>query len=211
MNYDAARENMIEQQVRPWDVLDQRVLDTMAAIPRDFFLPEKIKSLAYADTRLPLGSGRKSLNPNIEGRILQELNLQDSDQVLEIGTGSGFLTACMASQCRQVDSVEPAAELAEEAESRLKAFGISNFSVTSMSTDNICQGSERYDAIVIKGSMEDVPQACKDKLTMNGRMICFRGTLKEPVHQALLVTRVSDTEWSEETLFETWVDPLTAS
>ncbi len=208
MNYDSARENMIEQQIRPWDVLDQRALDTMASIPREFFLPDELKGLAFADTRLPVGFGRKMLNPNIEGRILQELNVQESDQILEIGTGNGYLTACLASLCRHIDSVEFVAELSLNAENLLKTFGISNFSVETVSVDGVCKGTDRYDAIVVNGSTPDIPSACRENLTVNGKMICFKGAVSQPVHKAMLITRLSETEWSEETLFETWMDPL---
>ena len=208
MNYEAARDNMIEQQVRPWDVLDQRALDTLANVPREHFLPEQFKGLAFADTRLPIGHGQKMLNPNITGRILQDLDLDENDQVLEIGTGSGYLTACLASICRHVDSVEAVKELAANAETRIKELGFNNFTISVADARKSCGSGDQYNAIVLSGSCADIPQECKEKLAINGRMFCFIGETNHPVHQAVLVTRISESEWSEETLFETWVEPL---
>ncbi len=198
---------MIEQQVRPWEVLDQRVLNVLAEIPREHFLPDELKSLAFADTRLPIGQGQKMLNPNIEGRILQNLALGPNDQVLEIGTGSGYLTACMASLCRHVDSIESDQELASRAESKLKELGFSNFNIDAPDNSKFCGKGEQYDAILFSGSVDTIPQSCKDKLAIEGRIFGFVGGSKQPVHRAVLITRVSETEWSEEIMFETWVEP----
>ncbi len=210
MNYTAARENMIEQQIRPWDVLDQNVLNVLNTIPRENYVPEAHKSLAYADTRLPLCEGRKMLNPNIEGRIIQNLGLIESDRVLEIGTGSGYLTACIATICRHVDSIETNAELAELADTHLKEEGLSNYSIVISDFAGAAGKGEQYDAILINGSTQSAPQNCKEKLAIGGRMFCFIGDENEPVHHAILLTRISETEWSEDMQFETWIDPLYA-
>ena len=208
MNYTAARENMIEQQIRPWDVLNQNVLNVLNALPRENYAPESHKSLAYADTRLPLSEGRKMLNPNIEGRILQNLGLSESDRVLEIGTGSGYLTACIATMCRHIDSIEANLELAELAETRLKEQGLSNYSIEVGGFEDATGKGEQYDAILINGSTATAPQSSKEKLAIGGRLFCFVGSVDEPVHHAVILTRISETEWSEEMQFETWVDPL---
>ncbi|MCB1754941.1 MAG: protein-L-isoaspartate O-methyltransferase [Gammaproteobacteria bacterium] len=208
MNLQAARDNMIEQQVRPWDVLDQRVLDIFAKVPREHFLPDSLKSLAFSDTRLPIGYGRKMLNPNIEGRILQNLALGESDQVLEVGTGSGYLTACLASLSRHVESLEIIPELASGADNKLKELGISNYKIEVCDASANCGKGDLYDAIVLSGSTSDIPSVCKEKLAIDGKLFCFVGKHNFPVHHAVLVTRISETEWSEEKLFETWVEPL---
>lgn len=208
MNYTAARENMIEQQIRPWDVLNQNILNVLSSLPRENYVLEAHKALAYADTRLPLCDGRKMINPNMEGRILQNLELSENDRVLEIGTGSGYLTACIATICRHIDSIEANAELAELAEIRLKEQGLSNYSIVVDDFEGASGKGEQYDAILINGSTQTAPQVCKEKLAIGGRMFCFVGHTNQPVHHAMVLTRISETEWSEEMQFETWVDPL---
>lgn len=208
MNLAAARENMIEQQIRPWDVLNQDILNVLSALPRENYVAEAHKSLAYVDTRLPLCEGREMLNPNIEGRILQNLKLNESDRVLEIGTGSGYLTACIATICRHIDSIEANAELAEKADTRLKEQGFSNYSIVIDGFADASGKGEQYDAILINGSTQSPPEVCKEKLSIGGRMFCFVGSVNEPVHHAVILTRISETEWSEEMQFETWVNPL---
>ncbi len=208
MNYQTARNNMVEQQVRPWDVLDQRVLDTFSEISRENFLSDNLKRLAYADTCLPIGYGQKTLNPNTDGRMLQSLALEADDQVLEIGTGSGFFTACLASLCRHVESIEIIPELCSAAKNRLSDLGISNFSIQNLDGSKHRSSSEQYNAIVLCGSLTTVPESYKTRLAISGRLFYFKGEANSPVHEAILLTRISETEWSEESLFETWVEPL---
>lgn len=208
MNLAAARENMIEQQIRPWDVLNQDILKVLSALPRENYVPDAYRSLAYADTRLPLCSDRHMLNPNMEGRILQNLQLDESDRVLEVGTGSGYLTACIATICRHIDSIESNAELAELAEIRLKKQGLSNYSIAISDFASASGKGEQYDAILINGSTQSAPKACKDKLAIGGRLLCFLGNVNEPVHRAVMLTRISEAEWTEDIQFETWVEPL---
>ena len=135
MDFDKARFNMVEQQVRPWDVLDTRVLDVINEVPRENFAPDQYKNLAYADTRIPLGSFNDNpctmANPIIDGRILQEMHIQEDDLILEIGTGSGYLTACLAKLWRHVDTVDINEELTEQAEKNLQALGINNVNMTT--------------------------------------------------------------------------------
>ncbi|HBR98890.1 MAG TPA: protein-L-isoaspartate O-methyltransferase [Gammaproteobacteria bacterium] len=211
MNTENARANMIEQQIRPWDVLDQRSLNTLSQIPREFFLPAALKPLAFADTRLPLGHGRKTLNPNIEGRILQALNLHPNERVLEIGTGSGYLTACLASLCQQVDSVEFAAPLVKAAQDRLDAYGVTNIHLEHGDMASWGSHESRYDAIVLNGSLPEIPASLPNMLNVGGRLFGFIGRMDHPVHRAILATRIGPDQWSEPTLFETWVDPLDIS
>ena len=129
MDLQLARSNMIEQQVRPWDVLDQRVLDVLSQVPREPFLADKYKGIAYSDFQLPIGHGQHMLKPTLDGRLLQALLLQLTDTVLEIGTGSGYLTACLARLSHHVDTIEIIPELADGARTRLAEMGVSNVSV----------------------------------------------------------------------------------
>ena len=126
MDFEQARENMIEQQIRTWDVLDQAVLDSISAIPRDEFVPEAYRTLAYSDSEIPLGYGEKMMTPKIEARLVQSLNLSSSDRVLEIGTGSGYLTALLAHRCAHVTTIEFRSVLLETAQQRLAQHGFGN-------------------------------------------------------------------------------------
>ena len=202
---------MVEQQVRPWDVLNDDVLEVLSKVPRETFAPEAYKNLAYADTRIPLGSfeehGSFMLNPVIEGRILQHLNLSDDDVVLEIGTGSGYLTACMARLARHVDSVDINPEMTAMADKNLAALGISNFILkTGDAANGWYECKPAYDAIAITGSMPAVPECYKRSLKVGGRLFVVTG--EAPVMTAQLVTRTSQNEWTTESVFETCIDPL---
>ena len=208
MNFAAARENMIEQQIRPWDVLDQRVLDILNKVPREEFVTETYKKLAFADVRLPINEHQKMLTPNLEGRILQQLMLTKTDRILEIGTGSGYLTACMASLTRHVDSVEIDEALANAAKTRLDKLGIDNVTIDILDATEGCGRAKSYQAVLLGGSVSEQPSTCKQRLALGGRLFCFVGKANQPLHHATLVTRISETEWTQEALFETWVEPL---
>ncbi len=208
MDYALARDNMIEQQVRPWDVLDQRVLDTFANVPRENFVSPEYKNLAFADTRLPIGNGQKMLNPNLEGRILQNLMINKEDRVLEIGTGSGYLTACLASMARHVDSLEKYLELTVTAQSNLAELSIENVTISNTDASATNNSTVMYQVILLSGSLEIIPESFKQRLEVNGRLFGFVGKKNQPVHHGVLITRISEAEWSEENLFETWVEPL---
>lgn len=211
VDYDKARFNMVEQQIRPWDVLNPRVLDVLADIPRELFMPEQYRSLAYVDTRIPLGETEglrcTMLNPNIVGRILQALDIQPDDVALEIGTGSGYLTACMAKLARHVDSVDLNEDFIEAAESHLDALGIYNY---CLSDGDACNGWDQqkqfYDAIAITGSMPEIPLCYKKRLKVGGRLFVVAG--EEPAMKAYLVTRTGKNTWTEMELFETCLEPL---
>jgi len=211
MDFEKARYNMVEQQVRPWEVLNDRVLDAMSCIPREQFAPQQYKSLAYADTRIPLGDyeGQSCcmLNPNIVGRILQALNIGDEDVVLEIGTGSGYLTACIAKLARHVDSVEICEQFIEPAEEKLNALNVHNFCITEGdASKGWDQQKPSYDCIAITGAMAEVPECYKNMLKVGGRLFVVIG--EEPAMKACLVTRLSKKEWLTQELFETCIDPL---
>ena len=209
MDFDKARYNMVEQQVRPWDVLDPRVLDVLGSIPREEFMPEKYRTLAYVDTRIPLteeAGGCCMLNPNIEGRILQHLALDADDVVLEIGTGTGYLTACLAHLTRHVDSVEIDEDLAEQAEKNLAKLNIDNVTISTGDASKQWSQKQFYDAIAITGSMPAIPEAYKKMLKVGGRL--FVVTVQPPAMTAHLVTRTDEKTWSDTELFETSIDSL---
>lgn len=201
MNLEQARLNMVEQQVRTWEVLDQRVLDRLAAVPREDFVPPAYKNLAYADIQIPIGHGQVMLPPIIEGRLLQALNLKAQDSVLEIGTGTGYLTAVMAGLAGHVTSVDIFPEL-----QRLAGWQLKN---VSLQVGDAAQGWSKdgpFDAIAVTGSVPDLPKAFLEALKLNGRLFIVLG--RAPVMEAVLITRVGEREWSREGLFETVIPPL---
>lgn len=212
MDFEKARFNMVEQQVRPWDVLDPRVLETLSTIPREDFTPESYRNLAYVDTRIPLtdkAGGSCMLNPNIEGRILQHLNIDSDDVVLEIGTGTGYLAACLAHLARHVDSVEIDEGLSEQAKKNLAKHGIENVTITTGDASKKWHQKQFYDAIAITGSMPAIPDVYKKMLKIGGRLFVVTG--QAPAMTAHLVTRTDKNNWTVEKLFETSIDSLCGS
>ena len=210
MDFEKARINMVEQQVRPWDVLNPRVLDVLNETPREQFTPEEYRNLAYVDTPIPLGSYEdhevNMVQPNIEGRILQALDVQDDDLVLEIGTGSGYLTACLAKLGRHVDSVDINEAFTEMAEKNLQALGIDN---VNLSTGDAAKGWDQkpyYDVIAITAAMKTIPGSYKKLLRPGGRLFVVTG--EPPVMTAQLVTRTGKNSWKVEDLFETCIEPI---
>ncbi len=210
MDFEKARFNMVEQQIRPWNVLNSDVLTVLGEIPRENFTPEKYRNLAYTDTRIPVGDFEDQhlsmMQPNLNGRILQNLNLSKDDLVLEIGTGTGYLTACLAKLARFVDSVDINPELVMQAQKNLSTLGISN---VNLSTGDAARGWEQkhcYNVIVICGSMPVIPDEYKKLLTTDGRMFVVTG--EAPAMTATLVTRIASNQWHTEALFETCIAPL---
>ena len=202
IDYSHARELMVEQQIRPWDVLEIRVLDVLARLPREAFVAESHRALAYADIELPLGTGQKMMKPVIEGRTLQALDLQPGDEVLEIGTGSGYLSACMGELAREVLSLEIDAELATTARARLDAAGLGN-NVRIETADALSWDTERrFDAICVTGAVDVIPSRFAQWLRPGGRLFVIRG--RSPVMEAVLVKADGTTE----SLFETDIDYL---
>ena len=208
MDLQQARSNMIEQQVRPWDVLDQRVLDVLSEVPREHFLEEQHKGLAYSDFQLPIGHGQHMLKPTLDGRLLQALLLKLTDSVLEIGTGSGYLTACLARLSAQVDSIEIIPELAESAKARLNDKGVANVNVYQQDAAEVWDARDGYDAIVFTGALPAIPDYYKNKMNIGGRLFAFIGEATNPTMEAVVITRVRDSEWNRESLFEASVEPL---
>lgn len=202
IDYSHARELMVEQQIRPWDVLEIRVLDVLARLPREAFVAESHRALAYADIELPLGNGQKMMKPVIEGRTLQALDLQPGDEVLEIGTGSGYLSACMGELAREVLSLEIDAELATTARARLDAAGLGN-NVRIETADALTWDTERrFDAICVTGAVDVIPSRFAQWLRPGGRLFVIRG--RSPVMEAVLVK----SDGSIDSLFETDIDYL---
>ncbi len=199
MDYAKARETMVEQQVRPWDVLDVRVLDVLARLPRDAFVPESHRALAYADIELPIGHGERMMKPVVEGRLLQALELQGDEDVLEIGTGSGFLAACLGRLARDVVSLERRADFVDAARARLQAQGIANVAVET--ADALAWDTDRrFDAIAVTGAVAAVPSQFLQWLRPGGRMFVVRGN--PPVMDAALL-RQDVNGIRAESLFET--------
>lgn len=208
MDFEQARFNMVEQQVRPWNVYDPRVLEVISRIPREDFVPDAYRNLAYADTHIPLDDKNLSsmLHPNIEGRILQHLNIGEDDVVLEIGTGTGYLTACLAALARHVDSVEINPGLYELAKKNLATHDIHNVSISNGDAGKDWNQKQFYDAIAITGSLPEIPETYKMKLKVGGRLFVVTG--EAPAMTAQLLTRTDKNEWSTENLFETCIEPL---
>jgi protein-L-isoaspartate(D-aspartate) O-methyltransferase len=205
MNIDYARRQMIDQQVRAWTILDAPVLETLAAIERERFVPPGYESLAFADMEIPLGHGQAMMTPTIEGRVLQALELGGSENVLEIGTGSGFLTACLASLAHSVTSIDLHTDFVQRAGTTLADCGIEDVSLLTMDgTQELPQG--KFDVIVVTGSLAALDQRYIDALQPDGRLFVVVG--EPPVMEARLIRRTGDHDWESETLFETTLSPL---
>ncbi|HET9669878.1 MAG TPA: protein-L-isoaspartate O-methyltransferase [Casimicrobiaceae bacterium] len=204
-DYEQARFNMIEQQIRPWDVLDTRVLDLLFAVRREDFVPQAHRMLAFADLELPLGNGYRMWTPKMEARVLQELMLRQSDRVLEIGTGGGYLTALMASQAGDVTSVEIDAPTAEDARAKLARHGFTNVRV-EVGDGARGFGRDTYDAIVLTASTPVLPESFFAQLTPNGRLFAVVG--EKPAMRARLVHAEAPGAFVATDLFETVIAPL---
>ncbi|HVR80795.1 MAG TPA: protein-L-isoaspartate O-methyltransferase [Luteimonas sp.] len=200
IDYAKVRENMVEQQVRPWDVLDTRVLDVLNTVPRDAFAPAAYRAVAYADLQIPIGHGEVMLKPVIEGRMLQALALAPTDAVLEIGTGSGFLSACCGRLARAVLSLELHPQLAAAARVRLAEQGLDG-NVRVETADALqYRTDQRFDAICVTGAVDRIPPQFAQWLRPGGRMVVVHG--RSPAMQAVLVRNEDDGQRIE-SLFET--------
>ncbi|GAA4803032.1 protein-L-isoaspartate O-methyltransferase [Lysobacter hankyongensis] len=201
IDYAKARETMVEQQVRPWDVFDARVLETLARLPRERFVVEAHRALAYADLALPIGHGESMMKPVLEGRTLQALSIAAGEDVLEIGVGSGYLSACLGSLARDVVGLELHADLAETARQRLQAQGIGNVRI-DVADAFAWDGERRFDAICVGGAVATVPVHFLKWLRPGGRMFLVHG--RAPAMEAALVKPADNAAGFEiESLFET--------
>ncbi len=205
INVEAARTQMVNQQVRAWDVLDPAVLAVLTQVPREQFVPPRFRNLAFADTEVPLGHGQFMLTPQIEGRLLQALRLQGTDRVLEVGTGSGFLTACLARLSRQVTSLEILPDLAEGARRNLRGVATWNTEVHIGDVFSY-RPDAPYDVIAVTGSLPKPDDRFWQWLAAGGRLFLVTG--EGPLMQARLLTRQGPEQWAETTLFETSLPAL---
>jgi protein-L-isoaspartate(D-aspartate) O-methyltransferase len=197
MNNDIARFNMIEQQIRPWDVLDGQVLSLLSVVKREDFVPMAHKALAFVDMEVPLSSSSKDgqvmLAPRVEARFLQDAAIQATDKVLEIGTGSGYMAALVAKQAASVLSLEIDAGLAQQARTNLQVAGITNVEVRQADGSQGAPADGPFDVIFLSGSVPEVPQALLNQLKTGGRLLAVVG--EDPVMRASVITRTGDQQW----------------
>ncbi len=206
MNIEQARHNMIEQQIRPWEVLDPQVLDLVMRSPREDFVAPNPPNLAFVDMELPIGHGEHMMCPRVEARMLQALQVQPADRILEVGTGSGFVTMLLARLGSFVYSVEINEELALAAGKRLTEHGVANVSIKVGDAANGWSNNQPYDVIAITGSLPSLPESYKQDLQIGGRLFAIIG--EGPSMTAKLITRLNANEWKEEVVFDTWQAPL---
>ena len=209
MNIEQARFNMIEQQIRPWDVLDANVLALLAMVRREDFVPAAYKALAFVDAEVPLGTGpgQLMLAPKVEARLLQEAQVQRHERVLEIGTGSGFMAALLAHRALSVISLERDGALARQAVANLRRAGVLNASVREGDGAAGLPGDGPFDVIMLSGSVAELPQNLLEQLKPGGRLLAVVG--QEPVMRAVRVTRMSATALQAQDLFDTVAPRLT--
>jgi protein-L-isoaspartate(D-aspartate) O-methyltransferase len=200
-----AREQMIEQQVRAWDVLDARVLEIFRKVPREHFVPSEHRYVAFADLEVPLPKGQHMLRPSVAGRLLQALDVKNAERVLEIGAGSGFLTACLATVSAHVQSIEIFPELAALAQSNLKSLSVNNAEVITADAMQF-ESKSRYNAIAVTGSVPVADDRFQRLLEIGGRLFLVAG--EPPVMSARLIQRTAEDTWTSQSLFETVIDPL---
>jgi protein-L-isoaspartate(D-aspartate) O-methyltransferase len=201
MNIEQARFNMIEQQIRPWEVLDQDVLSLLTVVKREDFVPPALRDLAFVDTELPLAQGQVMLAPKVEARLLQALHVGRHERVLEVGAGSGHMAALLAHKAQQVFSLEIRPALAAIAAANLRRAGISNATVREGDGSFGLPAEAPFDVIVLSGSVAEVPQSLLDQLKLGGRLVAVVG--HEPMMRATLITRVSAAQVKRDELFDT--------
>lgn len=206
MNIEQARFNMIEQQIRPWDVLDPKVLDLLAQVKREQFVPASRQTLAFADLELPIGQGQAMLPPRVEAKFLQEVAVKAGDRVLEVGAGTGYMAALLAARAEHVVTVEINPELAAFAQANLEAAGITNVTVEVGDGAKGWSSRAPYDVIVVSGALASVPAELLRQLRVGGRMAVIVG--QAPVMEAQLITCTAEGRYNTVNLFETVAAPL---
>ena len=206
MNVEQARFNMIEQQIRTWEVLDPEVLDLLFQVKREDFVPPEHRNLAFADLELPIGHGESMMQPKVEARILQELGVRPHESVYEVGTGSGYLTALLARRARHVTSAEIHPDLKSAAERNLRTVGAANVTLLEGDSASAPLAESAFDVIVLTGSVPLLPQGFLDRLTPGGRLVAVLGDA--PVMKAVLVRQPVAGSFQHVELFETMLKPL---
>lgn len=206
MNIEHTRFNMIAQQIRPWDVSNQKVLALLEKVKREEYVPSALRSLAFVDMEIPIGHGEFMMAPKMEARILQELDIQPNDLILEIGTGSGYLTALLAALGQHVTSVDIIPEFTTQARAKLLAHHIANVSLETGDAALDWPSHNAYDVIVLTGSTPILPQSLLNLLSLQGRLFAVTGDA--PAMTAQCITRVDSKNWVTRNLFETVIKPL---
>lgn len=201
MNFDQARFNMVEQQIRPWEVLDAKVLELLETTHREDFVPVRYRKMAFSDVAIPLDHDQKMMKPVVEGRLLQALELKPDETVLEIGTGSGFVTACLAKMAKHVVSVDIYEQFTKDTAAKLKEKNLDNVELETGDVMTGWQPEQAHDLLVVTGSVESVPDHFRGWVNPGGRMFVVCG--ESPAMEAKLLTKLNATEWREESLFET--------
>lgn len=206
MNIENARTNMIKQQIRACDVLDDSLLELLQKMPRELFVPEFYKNLAFSDTEIPIGHGESMMTPLVEAKILSVLQVKRSDIVLEVGTGTGYLTALLAELAKRVFTLDVIPEFSKSAKTRLQIMAHNNVEFITADASEGWEKNAPYDVIVINDSLPTLPEAFKQQLSVGGRLFCILG--KSTAMQATLVTRENESTTSSHVLFETFRKPL---
>lgn len=209
MDIKQARKNVIEQQIRPWGGLNIRANQALIDIPRENFVPEEYQNLVFADMEIPLNNSEKMLSPKIEGRILDSLDLKGHEDVLEIGTGSGYFTAVLASLAKSVKSIEIHKELIDAAKEKIDVLNISNVELVNEDALNLNLGNEKFDTIVVGCALPVISEDLKRALKISGKLFVVVGS-KNQMH-ATLVERIDGDKWKSKSLFETYIDLMNGS
>jgi protein-L-isoaspartate(D-aspartate) O-methyltransferase len=199
--HEQARFNMVEQQIRPWQVLDKAALSVLSQLPRELFVPQAYQALAYTDTEIPLTNGRSMLPPRVDARLMHDLELTGSEKVLAIGVGSGYLCALVAGRAQRVIGLEMDAELAATARDNLQRAGVTHVDLRVADGSQGASGDAPFDAIVLGGSVAEVPQNLLQQLKVGGRLLAIVG--QDPVMCATLFTRTGDAAWTSKALWDT--------
>jgi protein-L-isoaspartate(D-aspartate) O-methyltransferase len=209
MDIKQARKNVIEQQIRPWGGLNIRANQALIDIPRENFVPEEYQNLVFADMEIPLNNSEKMLSPKIEGRILDSLDLKGHEDVLEIGTGSGYFTAVLASLANSVKSIEIHKELIDAAKEKIDVLNISNVELVNEDALNLNLGNDKFDTIVVGCALPVISEDLKRALKISGKLFIVVGS-KNQMH-ATLVERIDRDKWKSKSLFETYIDLMNGS
>ena len=206
MDIEQARFNMIEQQIRPWEVLDQDVLDLLDEIHREDFIPESYHDLAFADIRIPIGHEQTTMIPKVEARLLQSLLLKGDESVLEIGTGCSYLTALLASSAKQVKSIDIYPDFIDAAKNKIAKTALTNIELECVDAYSFLEQKAGFDVVVITASLPEMDDRFLNLLNNNGRMFVIVGV--SPIMEARLITKQNESSWSYESLFETNLSAL---